>query len=236
MRAERYAAGVLVVLAVAGTACSRKAVALHDQGIAVEASGRATVAWDSFAVTLNEFAIASTKRLATAHADEAIRRTLDAVRAAVPSATTKAGNASERTAPGVSGVRVYERATVRVRGIDAVERVLRVVLELSPSTGCCGWVVAVSPTRSSSLVAAAREDALQDARAQALKLADESGVKIGKPLAISEPTELWPSPRNIGSRPLSMKGLGSFLEAIRSQPATTETKLVMLNVRFAIKR
>jgi len=223
-----------LVAALGAAACSKDVPAGFERGIDVTAAGHAMVKWDTDALSLNAIGSGKDRAAADASASQQLSTISAALRTSVPAAKISIGKSFLRYTPASDQVHVTVTATVRVTNTDDLEAVLRKVLELSPTTGCCGWTLKVEAAPKSAYLAAARKDALAAARMKALEIARAANVGVGKPVAIREIASHQPTYRPIGSRPLSEAGIASFLQALHQRPVTSSEELVTLDVRFEI--
>ena len=223
-----------LVTAIGGAACSKATPARFEQGIKVRAEGKATVAWGTYVLTLNETASGATRADADRAAQHALSTITAAISDAIPAARVSVGQSVLRAGPVGGQTRVFMTATVRVSSTADLTTAMQSVLSLSASTGCCGWLVELEANADPAYLAAARKDAVAAARKQADAIARAAGLKAGKILAIHEIESHAPRQRRLGSRPLTAEGIQAFLDTIAHRATTTSESLVMLEVRFAI--
>ena len=134
----------------------------------------------------------------------------------------------EREAPRITGYRVRNGLTVRVRDIASVGDVLDKSVTLGVNEG---GNIRFTNDDPSSVITSARIDAVQQATAKANTLAEAAGVKIGKVLEISEQS-YSPRPQPLGRAQMMMA------QSAESVPiaAGENTYKVTVNLIFAIEQ
>jgi uncharacterized protein YggE len=128
----------------------------------------------------------------------------------------------------LSGFRVTNIVEVKVRGLD---RVGEVIDDVAAAGGDVVQIQSLSFTieKPETLRAQARKDAMADARARAENLAELAGVKLGKPISVTESASAPPTPF---SEKATM-GVGGQ-EATPIQPGELEVS-VTVDVLYAIE-
>jgi uncharacterized protein len=195
------ATGAVALVALAAIACTpttevtvQPATPGEQTGIAVSGTGRVVVQPDIAIIDLG----VETQGATVAEAREAAAQAMSSLRAAVigegvaeRDIQTQWFNIypqysySERDAPQIIGFVVSNQVQVRVRNIDTASAVLDAAIDAG------GDAVRVNGMRFTvdepeQHLAAAREDAIHDARERAETLAAAAGVTLGSPRTINE--------------------------------------------------
>ncbi len=225
---------LVAVLALFGSAsCSRSpSSAGRNDGLVVTTNGSATVAWEPL-VVLTANGRGDTKTEAFAEVRLVLETLTGAAKRAVPGATITVNEAVQYSLSR-SVATATQRLVVDAGSLAAAESVLKAVFATKAERSCCVWRVILRPLLGSSVMQAARKDALHGAGAEARELASAAGVKVGKILAIHEGASTYPRNQSLPERSFNPSGLQLMMEDLRAHPPTSEHDLVSLEVRFAI--
>jgi uncharacterized protein YggE len=210
----------------------------NTTGVSVSGNGQAFGAPDVAVVTIGVQADAPTVAAARESAASTAQAIIDSLKkngVADKDAQTTQFNIDPQYdfRPGASqnvitGYRVTNVLTVKVRKIDTTSR----VLDDAPAAGGNNTVVRGvtftidDPTK---LRETARTSALKEAQAKAEQLAKDSGVKLGKPISISENSGPVPFAANVVTAPRT--GPGDTSTPIQTGELTVS---ITVNVLYAI--
>jgi len=231
---------VLLGLAALAVACTTENVNVQPsgqaQGISVTGTGDASGAPDLALLDLGVSTEAKTVKEARDAAATAMNAVSDAVKgdgvADKDIQTRQFSIEPEYQYPDgkqeLSGFRVTNIVEVKVRDLD---RVGEVIDDAAAAGGDVVQVQGLSFTieKPETLRAQARKDAMADARARAENLAELAGVKLGKPISVTESASAPPTPFS----EKAIMGVGGE-EATPIQPGELEVS-VTVDVLFAIE-
>ena len=233
------------VLALLGTACEPDKISVastdsnSDHGITVSGEGKATATPDVAILSLGISTLRPTVAEARDEAATVMQSLIDSVKgngvAEKDIQSTQLSIYPEYdysivSTPKIIGYRVTNTVTVKVRDINKTSDVLDSAVAAG---GDLTQVQGISFTIDdpTELKDQAREDAVNDAKARAQRLADTAGVKLGDPIAIVESSVTPPTPLTYAAR-----GDLAGAEAAKTPIETGELDInLTVQVVFAIK-
>ncbi len=197
----------LGAFAVLGSACGTEKVTLaaqdnNTQGITVSGEGKASGTPDVAVLSLGVSSVKSTVKDARDDAAGTMQNVINAIKgdgvAEKDVQTTQYDISPEydyppNAAPKLTGYRVTNTVTVKVRDVNNTSKVLD---DVTAAGGDVVQVQGISFTidNPETLQDQARGEAVNDAKARAQRIADTAGVKLGAPISISEGTNVQPMP------------------------------------------